>query len=835
MVKVNNLTKVYKSKNKNNCVALNDISFELPDKGLIFVVGKSGSGKSTLLNLLGGLDKETSGDIFVNGNEISKYSENKLYSYRTSMVGFIFQDFHLLDQLTVEENISLSLKLQNEYSKEEIDKVLKDVDLEGYNNRYPNELSGGQKQRVAIARALVKQPNVILADEPTGNLDSNTTEQIIKLIKNISEERLVIVVSHNLFDAYEYADRIVELSQGEIINDLILNKDYSNDIKINDNKVILPLLKRFSDEELDQILVECKKENIKYLRQDNNKFIDYIPVATKDNYIDIKKSNLSVKEAFKFSFIFGKTKIFKLFFSALLAAMIIVVLALSQSVASFDSADLIKEELENSESVYCIRKNVDANIGESHLKNISDLDLELFEEKGVDIYRLYNDSYHISGTVASSILSMPLYSVKNIFVGESNGVLVTNKEYVKKLLSVDELEILEASEYKPYGIYITDYFADCLRYYQIAGSYASILSNSNNPIRYRAHINGIIKTNYQDKYSDVIDRFSEITNMNAIDEEMMNFYDYVVQALAIGYSFDDNYIKSSREDISVRNYQYTYKTMVNGKDVSDTIKYFSASGPYDIDLADNEIYMDFDNYNVIFGTKYNLSNLDTFTPHEITFKCGDYEDEVEYEETFTIVKIGPRISGPMLVSDNKYKEMKTALTFCYGLYFDGDDLTSIIDKSIQNNYVNMSIKMTAVQTMSEAVSVFNAFFELIVLILLTLCVFILISFGLKNVKSTMYEIGVLKALGCRFSNFIIIFGLHTLVIVVLTSFMSFMGFRIFADLSNDILVESVKQLAPSHFLINLSFIKFNLKIILTDIILVILISMPKVPLIPMKV
>ena len=137
----------------------------------------------------------------------------------------------------------------------------------------------------------------------------------------------------------------------------------------------------------------------------------------------------------------------------------------------------------------------------------------------------------------------------------------------------------------------------------------------------------------------------------------------------------------------------------------------------------------------------------------------------------------------------------------------------------------MSIKMTAVQTMSEAVSVFNSFFELIVLILLTLCVFILISFGLKNVKSTMYEIGVLKALGCRFSNFIIIFGLHTLVIVVLTSFMSFMGFRIFADLSNDILVESVKQLAPSHFLINLSFIKFNLKIILTDIILVILISM----------
>jgi putative ABC transport system ATP-binding protein len=206
MIKVSNLTKIYKSKNKDKCVAIDNISFDLPEKGLVFIIGKSGSGKSTLLNMLGGLDNVTSGEVNVLGNDIHTFNERDLYSYRTSLIGFVFQDFHLLDDLTIEENINFSLKLLNVNNKERVNEVLKEVDLEGYNDRYPNELSGGQKQRVAIARALVKNPNIILADEPTGNLDSNTTEQIMKLIKRISKEKLVIIVSHNLYDAYDYAD-----------------------------------------------------------------------------------------------------------------------------------------------------------------------------------------------------------------------------------------------------------------------------------------------------------------------------------------------------------------------------------------------------------------------------------------------------------------------------------------------------------------------------------------------------------------------------------------------------------------------------------------------------
>ena len=145
----------------------------------------------------------------------------------------------------------------------------------------------------AIARALVKNPDVIFADEPTGNLDSNTTEQIIKLIKEISKEKLVVVVSHNLFDAYEYADRIIELSEGRIINDLVINEKYENAVEVKDNKVIIPMLKRFKQDELDSLLSICKRDEILKIEQSNNKFKQK---EQKEEPLQAKKSiNLKIR------------------------------------------------------------------------------------------------------------------------------------------------------------------------------------------------------------------------------------------------------------------------------------------------------------------------------------------------------------------------------------------------------------------------------------------------------------------------------------------------------------------------------------------------------------
>lgn len=220
MIELKNIKKIYKSKKSTSTVALKNINIKLGNSGMVFIIGKSGSGKSTLLNLLGGLDSPSDGEILINGHSLEHFKNKEYDSYRNTYMGFIFQEFNILEQYNVYENIALSVKLQNKnISKEGLDKLLKELGIENLGNRKINELSGGQKQRVAIARALIKNPEIILADEPTGNLDQTSSTQIFDILKKISKEKLVIVVSHDMESAKKYADRIIEIKDGEIIND----------------------------------------------------------------------------------------------------------------------------------------------------------------------------------------------------------------------------------------------------------------------------------------------------------------------------------------------------------------------------------------------------------------------------------------------------------------------------------------------------------------------------------------------------------------------------------------------------------------------------------------
>jgi len=221
MLEIKNLTKIYKSKGGVKVKALDAVSVKFPENGMVFLLGKSGSGKSTLLNVCGGLDNPTSGEIIVKGRSSVNFKQSDFDSYRNTFIGFIFQEYNILDEFSVEENIALALELQGkEKNLDAINELLEKVDLKGYNNRKPNTLSGGQKQRLAIARALVKSPEIIMADEPTGALDSQTGKQVFDTLKELSENTLVIVVSHDREFAQQYADRIIELKDGKIITDV---------------------------------------------------------------------------------------------------------------------------------------------------------------------------------------------------------------------------------------------------------------------------------------------------------------------------------------------------------------------------------------------------------------------------------------------------------------------------------------------------------------------------------------------------------------------------------------------------------------------------------------
>ena len=187
MIELRNVRKIYKSRKSVNTVALQDVSLKFENSGMVFIVGKSGSGKSTLLNHLGGLDSVSSGEIFVENKNLISLSNKELDSYRNSYVGFIFQEFNILEQYNVYEKIELSLRLQREeFNKDKVLQILDWLDLNGLEYRKINELSGGQKQRVAIGRAIIKNPKLILADEPTGNLDFNSGNQVFDILKNMN-------------------------------------------------------------------------------------------------------------------------------------------------------------------------------------------------------------------------------------------------------------------------------------------------------------------------------------------------------------------------------------------------------------------------------------------------------------------------------------------------------------------------------------------------------------------------------------------------------------------------------------------------------------------------
>ena len=218
ILKVENLTKEY-GKDSTKVVALDHVSFSVEKGEFVAIVGASGSGKSTLLHLIGGVDRPTSGKVFIDGKDIYSFDDDKLAIFRRRQVGLIYQFYNLIPILNVEENIVLPLSLDGRtVDKKELNDLLKLLGLENRKNHLPNELSGGQQQRTSIGRALITKPTIVLADEPTGNLDSKASDEIVALLKKSNKElkQTIIMITHNMEIAKE-ADRIIKLEDGRIV------------------------------------------------------------------------------------------------------------------------------------------------------------------------------------------------------------------------------------------------------------------------------------------------------------------------------------------------------------------------------------------------------------------------------------------------------------------------------------------------------------------------------------------------------------------------------------------------------------------------------------------
>lgn len=220
ILKVEGLTKIY-GKDENQVVALDNVSFSVKKGEFVAIVGASGSGKSTLLHLIGGVDRPTSGKVFIDGNDIYQMNDDKLAIFRRRQIGLIYQFYNLIPILNVEENITLPLELDGRVvNKNHLENLLDSLNIKERRKHLPNELSGGQQQRTSIGRALITKPAILLADEPTGNLDSKASDEIVDILKmsNKKYNQTIIMITHNL-DIAAVADRIIKIEDGHIVKE----------------------------------------------------------------------------------------------------------------------------------------------------------------------------------------------------------------------------------------------------------------------------------------------------------------------------------------------------------------------------------------------------------------------------------------------------------------------------------------------------------------------------------------------------------------------------------------------------------------------------------------
>lgn len=290
MITLKKLNKYYNRHKKNEIHVINNTSLELGDTGLVALLGPSGCGKTTLLNAIGGLDKVSSGQIYINGKKMPKKGSNKKDKIRVLNIGYIFQNYNLLDNMTVYDNVAISLKMigiKNKAAiKSRVDYILEAVGMYRFRGKLAGNLSGGQRQRVGIARALVKNPEVIIADEPTGNLDSKNTIEIMNIIKAISQVKLVILVTHEKDLAHFYASRIIEIEDGKITNDYENEHENELDYRI-DNKIYLKDFKN-----IDNI----KETNANINIYSDKKESVRLDIVVKNGNIYIKSNNKNTIE-----------------------------------------------------------------------------------------------------------------------------------------------------------------------------------------------------------------------------------------------------------------------------------------------------------------------------------------------------------------------------------------------------------------------------------------------------------------------------------------------------------------------------------------------------------
>ena len=460
MLELRNITKVYKSKRGGECRALTDVSLVFPDKGLVFVCGKSGSGKSTLLNIASGMDAADGGELIIDGKSSAEFKQSDYDVYRNAYAGYIFQDFGLIDELNVKDNISLALELRGDIPPvEQIDAALKSVGLEGYGERKSFELSGGQRQRVSIARALIKNPKIVFADEPTGNLDATTGKQIFELFKKLSASRLVVIISHDEEGAVYYGDRVITLSDGAVLSDLTKTGEI-------DTEAAKAKYRRKIDEAFDETKIQATGET-----------------ASAFNRV---KTNFPLLRAVKMGILNFKTRKIRFIFTCFLSVIALAVFCLADIMRNYDArtASVNTYKNLNIDTLLLVRNSVETDENGNELKipvEFGQTYIDKITQEYAAPYKAYAVS--IKFTPYASMNEDDLSENEKIFEKTVGMLVETAEEFTETTLKGFYGATLKIGRYPKRSknaveILISDFTADGIMFYGAKFDNGDIIPNS---------------------------------------------------------------------------------------------------------------------------------------------------------------------------------------------------------------------------------------------------------------------------------------------------------------------------------------------------------------------
>lgn len=776
MIDVKNLTKIYRS-DKTEVVALNSVSFHLPDKGFVFIVGKSGSGKSTLLNMLGVLDDVTSGEIIFDGKNISQISDHDANAYRNSDLGIVYQNYNLFEDESVKDNIKLGIgTTEKTVSEEKVDELLKVVDLEDIKTKKVKNLSGGQKQRIAIARALVKDPKLILADEPTGNLDGKTAKLIFDLFKKISHDKLVVVITHDIKSAYEYADRIIRLQDGQITEDLVRNKNFKE--TLNEQNIYIDSNDEITEEEIAKINKKLWKSH-RNLKKLEKRFSPYnAPEVVQEVNNNFTYTKMCFRQVLKMGLKVLKHNKFSLIVTSILTVVIIALMSLSTTFINFEGTAATKDVVEIYDAKSIVMKKgfyLTSNANEvekDYAIETTEADLTKLKQEKYEgnTYKIYNTSFPCKSDQLYEISQSVKNSSDHFYWEAGSGVVVADMSLLNKLFGKN-FELAAGSLYgldSNHKIIIPDYLADSILYYQHRfrsldenDPYSELIDNPKLTSRYR--IGAVIKTDYKTRHKAVYDMHKKVEKGLVSAQEAKHsieksrafqvYQDDVMSRLNFGYSINPNYFEAYSQN---KEHAYLGISFLSLSEDAKPSEYMQAPAGHiykNKDLEKDDIKISVAGYNAIFGTSITSSTDADFAEKTIYIQNFGIEQDIfstpKHVTKVVIKDVFKADSGPLFYcSAQKLVELQDFYQINFAYMFDNvyEGFKLYQTLSPEGFYCNQN-SFSAVFKTVDIAAIFGRIFKSIFIVLVAIELLLVVLHVNKTINKEKYTFGVFKTLG----------------------------------------------------------------------------------------